>query len=172
MQELTISDSYLNGLNEIQRNAVCCIDGPVMVIAGPGSGKTRVLTYRITHLLKSGIPPWQILALTFTNKAAREMKDRIEKIAGQDAYKVWAGTFEDYQTRHFTQRISTEEIGKDTYRVITNYHILYTPEQGQTNVLVTGHYDDEIVLGDTPLFKSKKAVMDTNVSPRYIVYPV
>ena len=86
--------------------------------------------------------------------------------------KVWAGTFEDYQTRHFTQRISAESIGNDTYRVITNYHILYTPEQGQTNVLVTGHYEDEIVLGDKPLFKSKKAVMDTNVSPRYIVYPV
>ncbi|HAC34467.1 MAG TPA: aromatic-ring-hydroxylating dioxygenase subunit beta [Gammaproteobacteria bacterium] len=86
--------------------------------------------------------------------------------------KVWAGTFEDYQTRHFTQRIEAESIGNDTYRVITNYHILYTPEQGQTNVLVTGHYEDEIVVGDKPLFKSKKAVMDTNVSPRYIVYPV
>ena len=61
---------------------------------------------------------------------------------------------------------------KMPHRVITNYHILYTPEQGQTNVLVTGHYEDEIVVGDKPLFKSKKAVMDTNVSPRYIVYPV
>jgi anthranilate 1,2-dioxygenase small subunit len=95
------------------------------------------------------------------------LQDRVTYIT-----KVWAGTFEDYQTRHFTQLISAEETSKDTYRVITNYHILYTPEQGQTNVLVTGHYDDEIVLGDSPRFKSKKAVMDTNVSPRYIVYPV
>ena len=93
MQQMNVSESYLNELNDVQRDAVTTLDGPVMVIAGPGSGKTRVLTYRIAHLLRSGVPPWQILALTFTNKAAREMKDRIEKVAGQDAYKVWAGTF-------------------------------------------------------------------------------
>ncbi len=93
MQQMNVSESYLNELNDVQRDAVTSLDGPVMVIAGPGSGKTRVLTYRIAHLLRSGVPPWQILALTFTNKAAREMKDRIEKVAGQDAYKVWAGTF-------------------------------------------------------------------------------
>lgn len=93
MHEMEIGASYLDELNDVQRAAVTTINGPVMVIAGPGSGKTRVLTYRISHLLKSGIPPWQILALTFTNKAAREMKNRIEKVAGSDAYKVWAGTF-------------------------------------------------------------------------------
>jgi len=93
MFDMNIQESYLNELNDVQRQAVTTLDGPVMVIAGPGSGKTRVLTYRIAHLLRSGVPPWQILALTFTNKAAREMKDRIEKVAGQDAYKVWAGTF-------------------------------------------------------------------------------
>ena len=85
--------SYLNELNEIQRNAVTNIDGPVMVIAGPGSGKTRVLTYRIAHMIRMGVTPGQILALTFTNKAAREMKHRIESVVGQEANRVWAGTF-------------------------------------------------------------------------------
>lgn len=109
MQEMKLKDSYLNELNDIQRSAVTTLDGPVMVIAGPGSGKTRVLTYRIAHLLKSGIPPWQILALTFTNKAAREMKDRIEKVAGQDAHKVWAGTFHSIFARIL--RVEAHRIG-------------------------------------------------------------
>ncbi|MEZ4910958.1 MAG: UvrD-helicase domain-containing protein [Saprospiraceae bacterium] len=85
--------SYLNELNDVQRAAATAIEGPVMVIAGPGSGKTRVLTYRIAHLLNSGINPGNILSLTFTNKAAREMKDRIETVVGPKAQRVWAGTF-------------------------------------------------------------------------------
>ena len=85
--------SYLDALNDVQREAVTNTEGPVIVIAGPGSGKTRVLTYRIAHLINIGVPPWQILSLTFTNKAAREMKDRIEKVVGPKANKVWAGTF-------------------------------------------------------------------------------
>ena len=85
--------SYLDELNDVQRAAVTNTDGPVLVVAGPGSGKTRVLTYRISHLIETGVPPWEILALTFTNKAAREMKDRIEKVVGTKAQRVWAGTF-------------------------------------------------------------------------------
>jgi DNA helicase-2/ATP-dependent DNA helicase PcrA len=90
---------YLDQLNDIQRAAVMATEGPVMVIAGPGSGKTRVLTFRIAHLMKIGVAPWHILALTFTNKAAREMKDRIEKVVGPMAYKVWAGTFHSLFSR-------------------------------------------------------------------------
>ncbi len=85
--------SYLQELNDVQRDAVTTINGPVMVIAGPGSGKTRVLTYRVAHLMHSGVRPHQILTLTFTNKAAREMKDRIERVVGKEAQYVWAGTF-------------------------------------------------------------------------------
>lgn len=84
---------YLDTLNEVQRKAVTHVKGPLMVIAGPGSGKTRVLTFRIAYLLEQGIPPYQILALTFTNKAAREMKERIAAVVGPKGEKVWAGTF-------------------------------------------------------------------------------
>lgn len=85
--------SYLQSLNEVQRRAVMHTDGPVMVIAGPGSGKTRVLTYRIAYLIEQGAVPHQILALTFTNKAAREMKERIAAVVGSKGDRVWAGTF-------------------------------------------------------------------------------
>lgn len=84
----------LDQLNEAQQQAVTCSDGPVMVIAGAGSGKTRVLTYRIAYMLSKGVDPFQVLALTFTNKAAREMKERIISLVGSnDARNVWMGTF-------------------------------------------------------------------------------
>ena len=86
--------SYLDDLNEAQKKAVLKIDGPSMVIAGAGSGKTRVLTYKIVHLIKNGIDPFEILALTFTNKAAREMKFRISSMIGDGESKnIWMGTF-------------------------------------------------------------------------------
>ena len=85
--------NYLKDLNEVQAEAVKNTEGAVMIVAGAGSGKTRVLTFRIGHLLNLGIDPFNILALTFTNKAAREMRDRIEKIAGAEAKSLWMGTF-------------------------------------------------------------------------------
>ena len=84
---------YLEDLNQNQKEAVIHDDGPCLVIAGAGSGKTRVLTYRIAHLISSGVDPFSILALTFTNKAAKEMKQRIEKIVGTEARSLWMGTF-------------------------------------------------------------------------------
>ncbi len=101
--------NYLDELNPIQRAAVTNIEGPVLVIAGPGSGKTRVLTYRIAHLLQSHVPPREILALTFTNKSAREMKDRIERVVGASAQQVWAGTFHSIFARIL--RYEADKIG-------------------------------------------------------------
>lgn len=90
----------LNDLNESQRKAVEYIDGPSLVIAGAGSGKTRVLTYKIAYLLQQGVKPWSIMALTFTNKAAREMKERIGKLVGQDlAQHLYMGTFHSIFSR-------------------------------------------------------------------------
>ncbi|MEJ5302193.1 MAG: UvrD-helicase domain-containing protein [Bacteroidales bacterium] len=87
-------DPILSQLNEAQREAVKNIEGPVMVIAGAGSGKTRVLTYRIAYMISQGIDPFNILALTFTNKAAREMKDRMLRLVNnREAGNVWMGTF-------------------------------------------------------------------------------
>lgn len=84
---------FLATLNEPQRQAVVHTEGPLMIIAGAGSGKTRVLTYRTAHLIRKGVDPFQILLLTFTNKAAGEMRERIEKVIGADAKAIWTGTF-------------------------------------------------------------------------------
>ena len=78
----------LNDLNPMQRQAAEQLEGPVLILAGAGSGKTRTLTYRV-----AGVPAWHILALTFTNKAAREMRARIERLAGASAEEAWIGTF-------------------------------------------------------------------------------
>ncbi len=89
-----MNSNYLDTLNEVQRKAVEATEGPLMVIAGAGSGKTRVLTYRVAHLMNEGIDSFNILALTFTNKAAREMKERIGTIVGNtEAKNLWMGTF-------------------------------------------------------------------------------
>lgn len=84
---------YLNGLNPSQKEAVVNTEGPVMIVAGAGSGKTRVITYRVAHLIQKGIDPFNILVLTFTNKAAKEMRERITKVVGPEAKNIWMGTF-------------------------------------------------------------------------------
>ncbi len=101
---------FINDLNEPQQKAVKEVEGPVMVIAGAGSGKTRVLTYRIAYLLSLGIEPYNILALTFTNKAAREMKERIGKLVGESKAKsLWMGTFHSIFARIL--RVESDKLG-------------------------------------------------------------
>ncbi|MES2287044.1 MAG: UvrD-helicase domain-containing protein [Bacteroidota bacterium] len=105
-----MSKNYLDELNPVQRKAVECTEGPVMIIAGAGSGKTRVLTYRITHLIKKGVDPFNILSLTFTNKAAREMKERIAKVVGtSESRNIWMGTFHSVFSRIL--RSEAEKLG-------------------------------------------------------------
>ncbi|GAA5219904.1 ATP-dependent helicase [Membranihabitans marinus] len=100
---------FINGLNPIQKQAVTQFQGPVMVVAGPGSGKTRVLTFRIAYMLTQGVKPHEILALTFTNKAAKEMKERIEKVTNGSINSLWAGTFHSLFARIL--RIEANHIG-------------------------------------------------------------
>ena len=102
--------SYLDQLNDAQRGAVENLEGPMMIIAGAGAGKTRVLTYRIAHLIENGTDSFKILALTFTNKAAKEMKLRIAEIIGDsEAQNIWMGTFHSIFARIL--RIESEHIG-------------------------------------------------------------
>ena len=100
---------YLEELNDSQREAVLYNEGPSLVIAGAGSGKTRVLTYKIAYLMEQGYEPWSILALTFTNKAAREMKERIARQVGERARYLWMGTFHSIFSRIL--RVEAEAIG-------------------------------------------------------------
>src|SRR4030042_5877654 len=109
--------NYLNVLNEAQQQAVIHSEGPSLVIAGAGAGKTRVLTYRIAHLLQKGVPAGKILALTFTNKAAGEMKERIARIAGAEIARfLWMGTFHSIFARML--RIEGDRLGyKSNYTI-------------------------------------------------------
>ncbi len=111
-----MQQDYLEELNEIQRQAVTTTEGPVMMIAGPGSGKTRTLTYRIAHLVATGTDAFRVLALTFTNKAAKEMKERIHSIVGSESRNLWMGTFHSVFSRIL--RVEAENIGYPSNFVI------------------------------------------------------
>ncbi|MDP1620804.1 MAG: 3'-5' exonuclease [Bacteroidales bacterium] len=159
-----MSNNILNELNEEQRAAVIATEGPVMVIAGAGSGKTRALTYRVAHLVEKGVDPFHILALTFTNKAAREMKERIIRLVGDEAKNVWMGTFHSVFAR--VLRIEGHLLGyppnytiydtDDTKRVIRNLikennlddkvyqagYILHRISSAKTSLLSAEEYDE------------------------------
>ena len=155
--------NYLDDLNEVQRKAVSELKGPVMIIAGAGSGKTRVLTYRIAHLIKSGVPPFNILALTFTNKAAREMKERVLNIVGgKDAQNIWIGTFHSVFAR--VLRIESEKLGYPA-----NFTIYDTQDSKSQIKLITREfgldekvYKPGLVLNRISLSKNNLSILDNS----------
>lgn len=168
-----MAQEYLKDLNEAQRQAVEYLGGPMMVIAGAGSGKTRVLTYKIAHLIDSGMDPFRILALTFTNKAAREMKERVFQLVGNsDSRNIWMGTFHSVCARllrsyghilgypsNFTIydtddsksliRSIVKEMSLDP-KIYTASSILHRISSAKTNLISAGEYaaDPEIVAED------------------------
>jgi DNA helicase-2/ATP-dependent DNA helicase PcrA len=109
--------NILEGLNKEQHEAVVNVDGPSLVIAGAGSGKTKVLTHKISYLInEKGVKPWNILAITFTNKAASEMKHRIEQITPDESKDIWVGTFHSICIRILRRYI--DRIGFDQSFII------------------------------------------------------
>jgi len=109
---------YLAGLNEPQKEAVLHVNGPLMIVAGAGSGKTKVLTTRIAHLMSVGVDAFNILALTFTNKAAAEMKERIERTLGNsDARNLYIGTFHSCVCAHSARRSAPLRLPQSFYHL-------------------------------------------------------
>ena len=107
----------LEGLNKEQKEAVLCTEGPCLIIAGAGSGKTKVLTHKIAYLIgEKNVKPWDILAFTFTNKAANEMRTRVESLVGDAVKDMWIGTFHSICVRILRKQI--DRIGFDTSFVI------------------------------------------------------
>ena len=103
------------GLNSAQKQAVEHIDGPLLIMAGAGSGKTKVLTCKIANLLAHNISPWNILAITFTNKAATEMRERVDRMIGEGAKDVWLSTFHSFCARFLRREIEATDIYKKNF---------------------------------------------------------
>jgi len=159
---------FLDELNPIQRSAAKATEGPVMIIAGAGSGKTRVLTYRIAHIMEKGVDAFNILALTFTNKAAREMKDRIAKIVGQsDAKNLWMGTFHSVFAKIL--RIEAQKIG------YPNNFTIYDTDDSKSvikEILKQFNIDDKIYKPSLVLNRISDAKNKLISSQQYMGNPV
>lgn len=155
---------YLNQLNLVQRLAAETTDGPVMIIAGAGSGKTRVLTFRIAHIMQKGTDAFNILALTFTNKAAREMKERIAKIVGHsEAKNLWMGTFHSVFAKIL--RIEAEKLGYPS-----NFTIYDTDDSKNVikDILKQMNLDDKVYKPSLVLNRISSAKNSLISAPQYL----
>ncbi len=163
-----MSHHYLNELNPVQREAAMFTEGPVMIIAGAGSGKTRVLTYRIAHLMEKGVDPFNILALTFTNKAAREMKARIGKLVGETSAKaLWMGTFHSIFAKIL--RFEADKLGYPK-----NFTIYDTDDsKGAIKEILKGFNLDDKVYKPSLVLNRISSAKNNLISPRqYLNNPV
>ncbi len=154
--------NYLEELNPPQREAVTYTDGPMLIIAGPGSGKTRVLTYRIAYLLEKGLDPFSILSLTFTNKAAKEMRDRITKIVGQQARNLFMGTFHSVFARIL--RVEAPRLGFPS-----NFTIYDTVDAKSVikNIIKSQGLNDKIYKPNQVYYRISQAKNDLITSQNY-----
>jgi len=161
-----MTENLLSTLNEAQRAAVVATEGPIMVIAGAGSGKTRALTYRVAFLIAKGIDPFHILALTFTNKAAREMNDRITNLVGPEARNVWMGTFHSVFARIL--RIEGHRLGFPP-----NYTIYDTDDSKRVikNLIKENNLDDKVYQPGYVLHRISAAKTSLLPAEDYLVDP-
>jgi len=162
-----VSKHFLDELNPVQKEAATHTEGPLMIIAGAGSGKTRVLTYRIAYLMEKGVDPFNILALTFTNKAAREMKNRIGKIINESAAKIlWMGTFHSTFARIL--RFEAEKLGYPK-----NFTIYDTDDSKSLikEILKTFNLDDKIYKPSLVLNRISSAKNNLISFKQYLVNP-
>ena len=158
---------YISSLNDPQREAVTHGNGPLMIIAGAGSGKTRVLTYRIAHLIEKGVDPFRILSLTFTNKAAGEMRKRIESVIGSEARNIWMGTFHSVFAKIL--RIEAKAIG-----YTSNFSIYDTDDSKSLlrSIIKEMGFDDKIYRANS-VFSRISAAKNRLIGPEdYLANPV
>jgi DNA helicase-2/ATP-dependent DNA helicase PcrA len=159
--------NFLEDLNPVQQEAVKAIDGPIMVIAGAGSGKTRVLTYRVAYLIQKGIDPFNVLALTFTNKAAKEMKERIGQLVGpSQAQNIWMGTFHSIFARIL--RYEAEKIGYPS-----NYTIYDTQDSRNAikSIIKELRLDDKLYKPSSVHARISGAKNNLISSDEYLLHP-
>lgn len=172
----------LNTLNREQREAVVTTDGPLLILAGAGSGKTRVLTYRIAYLIENGVYPGSILAITFTNKAAQEMKERVEGLIGEEARRMWISTFHSACVRILRQDIEKigfnksfviydtqdqEKVIKDCLEELNIDDKLFPPKKVLSTI---GSLKDKLVDADTYYRKNANNYQNRRIAEIYALY--